>query len=189
MYVPATDRSRAGKPRTVSALLGSYGRDLKGWIAKLAAGYGIAAALMLVGVLAVFAAIVVGFIALFHFVALRYGEYVGFAVIGGGLLLLGIILLLVGYAMTRRKTAPLPRPRRQFRAARQMLLGNTIARAFGALHSSEAAKEAGKEAAKPDATTQILLGTAAIIAVGWIAANHLGSKAPGSRTPADQVRR
>lgn len=180
MYAPATGSSRDAKPRTVSALLGSYVADLRGWVVGLAAGYGIAAALMLVGVLAVFAAIVVGFIALYHFVALRYGTYIGFAVIGGGLLLLGIILLLVGYAMTLRKAAPLPRPRRQLRAARQMLVGTTVARAFGALQRSEA----GREAAKPDATTQILLGTAAILAVGWIAASHLGSK-----TPADRGRR
>ncbi len=186
MYVPATGPAREGKPRTVSALFGSYGRDLRGWVVRLAAGYGIAAALMLVGVLAVFAAIVVGFIALYHFIALRYGAYIGFAVIGGGLLLLGIILLLIGWAMTRRKAAPLPRPRRQLRAARQLLLGTTIARAVGALQRSDAretAKEAAKEAAKPDATTQILLGTAALLAVGWIAATHLGSKR------ADRVRR
>ena len=184
MYVPATDPPREAKPRTVSALFRSYERDLKGWVAKLATGYGTAAAVMLGGILAIFGAIAVGFIALYHFVALRYGTTVGFAVLGGGLLLLGIILLLVGIAVMRRKTAPLPRPRRQLRAARQMLVGNTIARAFGALQRSGAAKETVREAAKPDATTQILLGTAALLAVGWIAASHLGSK-----TPADQVRR
>ena len=52
-----------------------------------------------------------------------------------------------------------------------MLVGTTISRAFGALRQSEAAR--------PDATTQILLGTAAILAVGWIAATHLGSTAAG----------
>jgi hypothetical protein len=176
MYVPVNNRSREGKPRSLSALLGSYAADLRGWVVKLAAGYGIAAALMFVGVLAGFAAIVVGFIALYHFMALRYGAYIGFAVIGGGLLLLGIILLLAGYAMTRRKTAPLPRPQRQLRAARQMLIVPTIARAVGVLQRSEAAR--------PDATTQILIGTAALLAVGWIAATHLGS-----RTPAGRVRR
>lgn len=181
MYVPATGASRETRPRTVSALLGSYAADLRGWVARLAAGYGIAAALMLVGVLAVFAAIVVGFIALYHFLALRYGAYIGFAVIGGGLLLLGIILLLIGWVMTRRKAAPLPRPRRQLRAARQMLLGTAVGRAFGALQRSDAAKRAAKQAAKPDPTTQILLGTAAILAVGWIAASHLGSSKRAGR--------
>ena len=183
MHVPAAGPSREGKPRTVFALLGSYFADLRGWVARLAAGYGIAAALMLVGVLAVFAAIVVGFIALYHFIALRYGAYIGFAVIGGGLLLLGIILLLAGWAMTRQKAAPLPRPQRQLRAARQMLLGTAVARAFGALQRSDTAG-AYRDAARPDATTQILLGTAAILAVGWIAATHLGSK-----KRADRVRR
>ena len=173
MDVSLGETSRNRRPRGVSSLVGSYVADLKGWAAGLAAGYGIAAALMFGGVLAVFGAITVGFIALFHFVELRYGATIGFAVIGGGLLLLGIILLLSGYAVTRRKTAPLPRPHRQLRAARQMLTVPTISRAAAALYRSDAAK--------PDTTTQILIGAAALLAVGWIASTRLGSTDRASR--------
>jgi hypothetical protein len=169
MSVSATNIPARGKPRGLFALLGSYAADLRGWIGKLVAGYGIAAALMVGGVIAVFAAVAVGMTALFHFIELRYGANIAFAALGGGLLVLGVILLLAGYLMIKRKAAPLPRPHEQFRAARQMLVGSTMARAVTALHENEAAK--------PDATTQILLGAAAVLAAGWIVATHLGSRA------------
>ena len=155
------------KPRGFSALLRSYAADLKGWAARLAAGYGIAAALLLGGILALFGAIAVGAIALFHFLALRYGTDIAFAALGGGLLALGIILLLAGLAMMKRRAAPMPRPKRQLRAARQMLVVPTISRAVTAL--------AGSDAARPDGTTQVLLGAAAIAAVGWIVISRLAS--------------
>jgi len=180
MNVSPGEKLRNGKRRGVSALLGSYAADLKGWAVGLAAGYGIAAALMLGGILAVFGAITVGFIALFHFVEFRYGTYIGFAVIGGGLLLSGLILLLAGWAITRRKTAPLPRPREQLRAARQMLTMPALSRATAALVRSDAAR--------PDTTTQVLIGAAALLAVGWIATTHLGS-GQGSGQASNRVRR
>jgi hypothetical protein len=164
------------KPRGFAALGRSYAADLKGWVARLAAGYGIAAALMFGGILAVFGAIAVGLGALFHVIARNYGTEIAFAVLGGGLLLLGVILLLVGLALMKRRVAPLPRPKRQLRAARQMLTIPTISRTVAALSRSDAAK--------PDATTQILMGAAAIVAVGWIIVTRLGS-----RRPNDGVRR
>jgi len=176
MNVTASERLRNGKPRGFAALWGSYGRDLRGWAASLATGYGIAAALLLGGVLSVFGAIAVGATALFHVLELRYGTNVAFAALGGGLLALAAILLLAGWLMMRRRAAPLPRPDKQFRAAKQMLVGNTISRAVTALHDTEAAK--------PDVTTQILLGAAAIVAIGWLVASHLGTTEAGS-----QVRR
>jgi hypothetical protein len=166
MNVPVT-----GKPRGFSALLGSYAADLKGWVVGLVTGYGIAAALLVGGILAVFGAIAVGAMALFHFIELRYGANTAFAALGGGLLALGAILLLAGWLTISRKAAPLPRPHRQFRDARQMLVGTTVARAVTAFHTSEAAK--------PDATTQILLGAAAILAAGWIVTTRLGSGPAG----------
>jgi hypothetical protein len=176
MNVPATEKWPEGKPRGVSALWRSYTADLKAWAVTLAAGYGVAAALLVGGLLAVFGAIAVGGMALFHFIEFRYGANTAFATLGGGLLALGAILLLAGWVMIRRKAAPLPKPDRQFRAAKQMLAGSTISRAVTALH--------GNEAAKPDATTQVLLGAAAILAAGWIVATHLRSTPPRS-----QVRR
>jgi hypothetical protein len=157
------------KPRGLAALARSYAADLRGWVVRLATGYGIAAALLLGGVLALFGAIAVGAVALFHVLALRYGTEIAFAALGGGLVLLAIILLLAGWLMIRSQAAAPPRPHRQFRAAKQMLVGSTVARAVTAVHATEGGK--------PDMTTQILLGAAAIVAAGWIAASHFGPNA------------
>jgi|SRR5579862_6649210 len=170
MNAPTTTR-----PHGISTLFGSYVADLRGWVVKLATGYGIAAALMLGGLLAVFGAIAVGAVALFHFIELRYGTNIAFAALGGGLFVLAVILLLAGWLMLQQR-APVPRPERQFRAARQMLVGSTISRAVTAMRDTEAAR--------PDATTQVLLGAAAVVAVGWLVFHHVGS--PASRV---QVRR
>lgn len=174
MNASAADQLRNARPRGLFGLVGSYAADLRGWAAKLAAGYGIAAGLMLGGILAIFGAIAVGVVALFHFLALRYGPDIAFAALGGGLVLLAVILLLAGWVMMRRGAPPLPRPREQARAAKQILMGSTISRAVAALRANEAAR--------PDATTQILLGAAAVVAVGWLAASHFGPSARGSET-------
>src|ERR1700758_2444919 len=123
MNVLASEKSQSGKPRGVFALGRSYASDLRRWAVKLAAGYGIAAALLLGGILAVFGAIAVGAVALFRFIDLRYGPDIAFAALGSGLLLLAAILLVAGWGMMRRRAAPLPRPQQQFRAARQLLVG------------------------------------------------------------------
>lgn len=175
MSVAATQKLRGGEPRGASALWRSYATDLRGWAASLAAGYGVAVALLVGGVLAVFGAVAVGALALFHFIEFRYGANAAFAALGFGLLALGAILLLAGWAMMRRRVPPLPRPRRQFRAAKQMLAGSTIERVVTGLRENEATR--------PDATTQVLLGAAAILAAGWIVATHIGS------TSASKVRR
>jgi hypothetical protein len=170
MNVPAR-----GEPRGFSGLWRSYAGDLKAWAVGLAAGYGIAAALLIGGMLAVFGAIAVGGMALFHFIELRYSTNIAFASLGGGLLALGAILLLAGWLTISRQAAPLPRPRRQFRAARQMLVGSTIARGITTLRANEAVR--------PDAKTQVLLGAAAVLAVGWIAASRFGSTTRGGQVP------
>ena len=175
MNIPAAARLPKGEPRGFSGLWRSYASDVKGWMVGRAAGYGIAAALLVGGILAIFAAIAVAAIALFHFIELRYGTNIAFAALGGGLLALGLILLLAGWLMIGRKAAPLPRPHRQFRAAKNMLVGSTVARAVTTLHRSEAAR--------PDAMTQVLLGAAAVLAAGWIVTTQLGSR------PAAKARR
>lgn len=172
MTIPAAEKWPQREPRGFSALFSSYAADLKGWAASRAAGYGVAAALVAGGILALFGAIAVGAMALFAFLELRYGANTAFAALGFGLLGLGAILLLSGYLMLGRKAAPLPRPDRQFRAARNMLVGSTVARAMTRLNTSEAAK--------PDAMTQVLLGGAALLAAGWIITTRIGSNKAGS---------
>lgn len=173
----ATTREKRGnaKPSGFSALWSSYAADLRSWATRRAARYGIGAALMLVGLLALFAAITVGAVALFHFLEVRYGTNVAYCALGGGLVVLAASLLLVGWLMLQQHT-PLPRPERQLRAAKQMLVGTTISRAVTSLRD--------QEAAKPDATTQMLLGAAAVAAISWLVFHHVGP--PASKV---QVRR
>jgi uncharacterized BrkB/YihY/UPF0761 family membrane protein len=64
MSVPAIEKWPKGKPRGLSALWRSYAADLRGWAVSLAAGYGIAAALLIGGMLAVFGAITIAAIGL-----------------------------------------------------------------------------------------------------------------------------
>ena len=85
------------------------------------------------------------------------------------MLALALLLFLAGWLVLKRHRPPLPRPREQARAAKQMLMGSTISRAVTALRQNEAAR--------PDATTQILLGAAAIVVMGWLAASRFGANA------------
>ena len=165
MSILASENLHRARPRGVSALFSSYAADLRGWATGRATGYGIAAALMLGALLAVFGAITVGAVALFHLIELRYGINIAFAALGGGLLVLAAILTLAGWLMLQRH-APVPKPERQLRAARQLLVGTTISRAVTTLHDPEGAR--------PDATTQVLLGAAAVAAIGWLVFHHVG---------------
>ena len=103
--------------------MGSYAaRTCADGFVGLAAKYGIAAALMLGSLLAVFGAITVGAVALFHFTELRYGTNVAFAALGGGLLVLAAILFVAGWLMLQRHGAGAEArtaiPRRQTDAGR-----------------------------------------------------------------------
>ena len=144
----------------LSALLRSYAADLRGWAMRLAAGYGVALALLAGGVLALFAAIAVGITAIFHFLERLYGLEVAYGSIGGGLLALAITLFLAGWLMLRRKATPLPQPRRQLHAAKQILVEPAARRVVGV---------------RP--VTRVLVGAAATLLVGSI----LGSRFQTSR--------
>ena len=151
----------------VSALLQSYAAELRGWAMRLAAGYGIGLALLAGGVLALFAAIAVGVTALFHFLERLYGTDVAYGSIGGGLLVLAIILFLAGWMMLRRKAPPLPQPRRQLRAAKQVLL-----------------EPAARRVVETRPVTRVLVGAAATLLVGSIVGSRFQTSRrarPGSR--------
>jgi hypothetical protein len=164
-----SNRGRGG----FSVLLQSYAAELRAWGAKLAARYAVAAAILIAGVLAVFASAAVGLTALFHFVALRYGTETAYASIGGGLLLIGIFLLLVGLIVLRRRVPALPRPRRQAQLARD--------RAKGMIFGSAASRLLAGPVAKADPVTQVLVGIAATMLVGWIVAARFSSLPPRRR--------
>jgi len=159
-------RARAvGLRGVAAALVRSYVVDLRSWATKLAVGYAVAVALLVGAVLALFAAIAVGVTALFHFIEHHYGADIAYGAIGGGLLVLAIVLFLIGWAMLRRRTSPLPRPERQAQAARRELVRPTALRAIGWLP--------GTETLKANPTTKVLVAAAATMLVGWIVASRL----------------
>jgi len=163
-----------GRREAVSALLRSYAGDLRGWASRLAAGYVVAASMLLGGILALFAAIAVGITALFRFLERHYGMEIAYAAIGGGLLVLALLLLLIGWLMLRRRPSPLPRPRRQVQAAKQALVSPAVS---GAIRRLNAAK-----AVSADPMTRVLAGAAVALLVGWVAATRLQSWSRGERT-------
>jgi len=149
-----------------SALLRSYATELRGWIGKLATGYAVAIALLIGGMLALFAAIAVGITALFRFLERSYGIDIAYGGIGGGLLVLAIVLFLIGWMVLRRKAPPLPRPHRQAQAAKQVLLGSAAWRTGSRL---------GSAAVRSDPMTRLLIGAAVTVMVGWLARSRLQS--------------
>jgi hypothetical protein len=54
-----------------------------------------------------------------------------------------------------------------------MLLGTSVARGNTSLWATEAAK--------PDTTRQLMLGAAALVVIGWLAAHKFGSTSPKAR--------
>ena len=139
-------------------LLRSYAADWRRWAGGLATRYGIAIALLVGGVLA-----------LFDFLERTYGIEIAYAAIGGGLFVLAIVLFLIGWMMLRRKARPLPRPRRQVEAAKQMLVGPAAWRGIGA------------NAAQTDPVTALLFGAAATLLVGWMVASRFQASRRVSR--------
>jgi preprotein translocase subunit Sec61beta len=158
-----------------SGLLRSYFDELRKWAAKLATGYAMAAGALIGGVLAVFSAAGVGVVALFHFVEFRYGTDMAYGTIGGGLLAIGVILLLFGWAMLRRRVPAIPRPRRQMQAGKRMIAGPMTIRLLARLRETEAVRA--------DAATQVLIGAAAAVLVGWLVASRLQSPSHRRQAP------
>jgi hypothetical protein len=156
-----------GRRGGISTLLRSYAADLRGWAAKLAAGYAIAVVIFVGAVLAFFAAIAVGMTALFHLIEYHYGTDIAYASIGGGLLILAIVLFLTAWLMLHWRTRPPPRPDRQLQAAKQAGVG------LAALHAIRRLSQS--EAAKADPKTELLIGAAVAMLVGWIVASRLRS--------------
>lgn len=162
-----SEAGKGGGRGALSLLLRSYLADVRGWAGRLAAGYAVAGVVMLGGVLALFAAIAVGIGALFRFLAHQYGIEIAFAAIGGGLFVIAMILLLVGWAMLKGRPAPLPRPRRQVQAARQVLIRPAV---VGAVRRLNVVKAIGG-----GPVTRVLTGAAVALVLGWIAGSRARS--------------
>jgi hypothetical protein len=118
--------------------------------------------------LALFASAAVGVTALFHAIERHYGTDAAYASIGGGLLAIGIILLVLAWAMLRRRAPPLPRPRRQAATAKKMIMGSAMVRTAAGFRAAEGIRA--------DPVTQALIGAAATMLVGWIVASRLRAR-------------
>ena len=148
----------------VANMLRSYVGDLRRWITRLVAGYAVAAALLVGGVLTLFAAIAVGITALFHLIERYYGTGVAYGGIGGGLLALAIVLLLSGVMSLRRKMPPLPRPLARAHAAKRRLPGPAAPQSV--------ASRVEAEIVQTDPVTRLLIGASVTMLVGWIVASR-----------------
>jgi hypothetical protein len=159
---------RAGWRGTVLAFVHSYAMDLRGWATGLTIRYAVAVAMVIGGILAVFAAAAVGITALFHFIEDQYGIDAAYAGVGGGLFLAGILLFLLAWTLLRGRTPALPRPQRQTQSVKRMMIGPAAVRAVAGLRQVEGARA--------DPLTEVLAAVAATVLVGWVVASRLGKK-------------
>lgn len=156
--------NRTGWSGAASVLLRSYAVDLRSWMAGIAVGYAIGVALVVGGVLIALAGVAVGVIALFHFIALRFGPELAYAIVGGGFLVLGLVLLLAGMAVIRRRLPSPPSPRRQAGAVRQVIIRPAALRMAAGFDIARSVRT--------DLTTHMMAGAAATLLLAWIVASR-----------------
>jgi hypothetical protein len=145
-----------------AALLRSYGEDVRDWASGITKRYEIAALILLASAFAILVAIGFGIAALFHFVALRYGEYTAFAILGGGFAVVALVGIVTGVALLKRRLPPMPGPQRQLGELRRSLAIPAVQQVFKPGDRTRAIAR--------DPVAQIILATAAALALGWIVA-------------------
>lgn len=156
---------RTSLPASPSGLLGSYVAELRGWVAQIATGYALAAAMLVAGGCSIAVAVGIGVAAVFHWLEARYGDYVAYGTLGGLFLLIGIVGVSVGVRLLGRRVPVPPRPRRQTRALKRAIALSAISRALDTRNA-----ESGF---RPDKVTQTLAGAAAAAFLGWIASSYI----------------
>jgi hypothetical protein len=95
-------------PQSVGGELRAYGREVRAWWVGILARYAIVGVLLLGALASLIGSIAVGLAALFHFLELKYGAAVAYAVIGGFLVVLAILGTTLG--IVRLRQAPPRRP-------------------------------------------------------------------------------
>jgi hypothetical protein len=148
---------------TAAKLVRSYGLELRGWATGVGVRYAVALATLLAGAICFLVSLGIVLSAFFYFLEMRYGIYAGYEIIGGLFLALGVIGTVIGVWLLKRQTPPLPRPRPQVEVLKQSMTRSTVLR-FLARYGW--AGRAG------DPVTQILVGAAALLFIGWIAASQ-----------------
>jgi putative superfamily III holin-X len=158
-----------------TGLLGSYIADLSQWARRIATGYAMAAAILVVGGCFTVVAFGIGAAALFHWLEINYGPYIAYGGFGGLFLLLGIACIIVGLQSLKRSIPSVPRPRRQIQALQQAIAVPAASRVLARINAGDAVK--------PDRITQTLAGTAAVVLLGWIATSYIRRPSAQHREP------
>jgi hypothetical protein len=143
-----------------------------GWVKKRATSYGVAAGLLIAGVLLLVVAAGIGTAALFYFIELRYGAWPAYGVIGGSFAALGAIALSVALIMLKRQGPPVPRPPSATHLLRQA----------APLMATRLASTPQSGTWRADGTTRLLATGAALLLIGW-AASSPGQRRSPSKEP------
>jgi hypothetical protein len=143
----------------VTALLGSYRSDVTGWIGRLSTKYALAIGCLVAGLICILAALAVALAALFRWIELNYGDVAAYAAIFALLFGVGIIALLVGLIVLKRRTPAFPKGEQQMHALTTTV--NATADRTARLISARASN-------RPDAITKLLAGSAAAVLAGWL---------------------
>lgn len=153
-------------PRGADNLLGplrSYVGGLMAWAKQRAAGYGMAAALIVVAILFIGIGAGVGTAALFHWIELKYGAWTAYSVIGGLFGVVGMSALLFALIMVKRRKPPLPVP---------PSFADVVRRAALPVASRFVPETGAGIAGRADGTTRLLAAAATLLLIGWAVASH-----------------
>lgn len=143
----------------VAALLGSYQSDVGSWFGRLSTKYALAIGLMVVGLASILGSIAVALAALFRWIEIHYGEVEAYAAIFGLLFAIGIIALVIGLVVLKRRTPAFPKGERQL---------NAITSTVSATADRAAQVVSVRASNPPDAITALLAGSAAAVLAGWL---------------------
>ena len=152
----------------VGALLSSYQSDVTSWIGRLSTKYALAIGFAIAGLICILAALAVALAALFRWIELHYGEVEAYAAIFALLFGIGIIAMLAGLVLFKRRTPTFPKGEQQMHALTTTVhaTADRTARIISARASN-----------RPDAITKLLAGSAAAVLAGWmIAARRRSSR-------------
>ncbi len=152
----------------VGSLLGSYQSDLGSWLGRLSTKYALALGFVIAGAICILAALAVALAALFRWVELNYGEVEAYAAVFGLLFGVGIIALLAGLIIIKRRTPAFPKGEKQI---------NALTTTVSATADRTARIVSARVTSRPDNVTKMLAGSAAAILAGWmIAARRRSSR-------------
>ena len=143
----------------VAALASSYQSDVSSWLGRLSTKYAVALGFVIAGAICILGALAVALAALFRWVQLNYGEVEAYAAVFGLLFGVGIIAMLAGFIVLKRRTPAFPKGERQM---------NAITSTVNATAHRAASAVSARTSNRPDAVTTLLAGSAAAVLAGWL---------------------